>query len=308
MSEDTNCELQAVLDALQMAANYVEVLSTGLIPAEIKINDNADFNIINTNLNACGRAIKALVADGHVLAAATAAGDLGLRADASLHWGEFRQVIVALNATLEAIVSPLNRLSGCVESIAIGNIPAEITAQYHGDFNALKNNLHTCFEVISLMLADAQRLANAAQNGHVSVRDYALQYQGDCRKIVDGINATLEMIVGPIATVQVSVETINTGAREIAQGNANLSRRSEDQAASLETTAASMEQLSASVTQNADNAQQASQLAAAATCVAVKVGAVVSAVADTMSAINSSQLIVCLWTVHSKYISIHLKT
>lgn len=288
MSAGMNSLLQAVLDPLHMAANYVDALSKGVIPAEIKIIYNGDFNIIKNNLNACGSAIKALVADGHVLAAATAEGNLGLRADASLHLGEFRQVIEALNATLDAIVTPLNMVSDCVESIATGNIPAEITDQYHGDFNAIKNNLNTCFRAINLMVSDAQLLANAAQDGRVSVRANALQHQGDYRKIVDGMNATLEMIVGPIATVQVSVETINTGAKEIAQGNADLSRRTEDQAASLEKTAASMEQLSATVTQNADNAKQASQLAAAAASVAVKGGDVVSAVVDTMSAINTS--------------------
>jgi methyl-accepting chemotaxis protein len=271
-----------------MAANYVDALSKGAIPAEIKVNYNGDFNIIKTNLNACGNAIKALVADGHLLAAATAKGNLSTRADASLHLGEFRQVIEALNATLDAIVTPLNMVSDCVESIATGEIPAEVTTDYHGDFNAIKNNLNTCFAAINLMVRDAQMLANAAQDGHVSVRANAARHQGDYRKIVDGMNATLEMIIGPIATVQISVVTINSGAKEIAQGNADLSRRTEDQAASLEKTAASMEQLSATVTQNADNAKQASQLAAAAASVAVKGGDVVSAVVNTMSAINSS--------------------
>ncbi|MES2012698.1 MAG: methyl-accepting chemotaxis protein, partial [Pseudomonadota bacterium] len=108
------------------------------------------------------------------------------------------------------------------------------------------------------------------------------------RKIVDGMNETLEMIVAPITTVKAAIETINTAAKEIAQGNADLSRRTEDQAASLEKTAASMEELSSTVKQNADNAKQANQLAAAASGVAVKGGHAVAEVVATMSAINTS--------------------
>jgi methyl-accepting chemotaxis protein len=135
---------------------------------------------------------------------------------------------------------------------------------------------------------DAQLLADAAHAGRVTVRADADRHQGDYRKIVNGMNETLEMIVGPIVTVQQSVETINTAAREIAQGNADLSRRTEDQAASLEKTAASMEELSSTVKQNADNAKQANQLASAASGVAVKGGVAVSAVVSTMAQINES--------------------
>src|SRR6187551_2269061 len=122
----------------------------------------------------------------------------------------------------------------------------------------------------------------------VSVRADASRHSGDFRRIVEGVNETLEMIVGPIAIVKMSAETINTAASEIAQGNADLSRRTEEQAASLEKTASSMEELSSTVKQNADNAKQANQLALAASGVAVKGGEVVSEVVSTMSDINQS--------------------
>jgi methyl-accepting chemotaxis protein len=280
--------LEAVIGPLNMAATYVDNLSKGIIPAEITTEYNGDFNFIKNNLNACGRAIKTLVADGNLLAEAAEAGVLTTRADATKHLGEYRKVVEGLNATLDAIVAPLNMAADCVASIARGDVPAKITDQYNGDFNNIKDNLNTCIEAINALIGDGQMLSNAASEGHISVRADASNHEGDFRKIVDGMNETLEMIVGPIGTVKVSVETINTAAREIAQGNADLSRRTEEQAASLEKTAASMEELSATVKQNADNAKQANQLATAASSVAVRGGSVVSEVVATMSAINSS--------------------
>ena len=280
--------LEAVIGPLNMAATYVDHLSKGVIPSEITASYNGDFNIIKNNLNACGHAIKALVADGNLLADAAEAGVLTTRADATQHLGEYRKVIEGLNATLDAIVTPLNMAANNLESIAHGNVPAKITEHYNGDFNNIKDNLNICIDSINALLGDGQMLADAARDGRVSVRADASSHQGDFRKIVDGMNETLEMIVGPIGTVKVSVETINTAAREIAQGNADLSRRTEEQAASLEKTAASMEELSATVKQNADNAKQANQLASAASNVAVKGGNVVSEVVATMSAINTS--------------------
>ncbi|PKO45049.1 MAG: diguanylate cyclase [Betaproteobacteria bacterium HGW-Betaproteobacteria-22] len=288
VSGGMNRLLEAVINPLNMAADYVDSLSKGVIPAEITEEYRGDFNIIKNNLNACGHAIKALVSDANLLAESAEAGVLNVRADAAQHLGEYRNVIKGLNATLDAIVKPLNMAADSVERIARGEIPDMLTEKYQGDFNYLKDNLNTCFKAINALIADVQVLSDAANQGRVSVRADANAHEGDFRKIVDGVNETLEMIVGPIATVKGAVETINTAAKEIAQGNADLSRRTEDQAASLEKTAASMEELSSTVKQNADNAKQANQLATAASDVAVKGGNAVAEVVTTMADINDS--------------------
>ncbi|MFA7350684.1 MAG: methyl-accepting chemotaxis protein [Methylotenera sp.] len=288
LSEGANKLLEAVIEPLNMAAAYVDNLSKGVIPAEITAEYQGDFNIIKNNLNACGLAIRALVADGNLLAQSAEAGVLDVRADALHHLGEYRKVIEGLNATLDAMVKPLNMAASSVERIARGEIPAPITEVYKGDFNNLKDNLNTCIHAINALVGDVQMLSEAAHDGRVSVRADATAHQGDFSKIVGGVNETLEMIVGPIATVKTAVETINTAAKEIAQGNADLSRRTEEQAANLEKTAASMEELSSTVKQNADNAKQANQLAATASEVAVKGGRVVAQVVTTMANINQS--------------------
>ncbi|NOU25188.1 MAG: PAS domain-containing protein, partial [Methylotenera sp.] len=288
ISDGMNRLLEAVINPLNMAAAYVDNLSKGVIPNEITQEYQGDFNIIKNNLNDCGHAIKALVADGNLLAQAAEDGVLTTRADATQHLGEYRKVVEGLNATLDAIVTPLNMAASNLDSIAQGNIPDRITDHYNGDFNNIKDNLNTCIESINALVGDVQMLADAASDGRVSVRADASSHQGDFRKIVEGVNETLEMIVNPIATVKVAVETISTAAKEIAQGNADLSRRTEEQAASLEKTAASMEELSSTVKQNSDNAKQANQLATAASGVAIKGGDAVSEVVTTMADINAS--------------------
>ena len=280
--------LDAVIGPLNVAAKYVDDISKGNIPAKITDNYNGDFNNIKNNLNTCIEAVNKLVADASLLSTAAVDGRLDTRADVTQHSGDFRKIVEGVNNTLDAVINPLNVAAQYVDDISKGNIPVKITDHYNGDFNNIKNNLNLCVDAVNNLVEDAQMLANAAREGRVSVRADASAHQGDFRKIVEGVNETLEMIVGPIATVKVAVETISTAAKEIAQGNADLSRRTEDQAASLEKTAASMEELSSTVKQNADNAKQANQLATAASGVAVKGGQAVSEVVTTMADINSS--------------------
>lgn len=286
--EGLNNSLDAVIKPLNMAASYVDNLSKGITPNEIVSSYNGDFNIIKNNLNACGKSIKALVADGNMLAKASEAGDLSKRVDATKHLGEYRKVMEGLNSTLDAIVTPLNMAAGCMESIANGDIPAKITDHYHGDFNVIKNNLNTCIDAVNRLVSDANMLSEAANKGRISTRADVSQHQGDFRKIVQGFNLTLETIVTPIVAIKDAVETITTAASEISSGNSDLSSRTERQASSLEETVASMEELASAVKQNAENAKQANQLALTASKIAVNGGQVVTDVVATMSAMNAS--------------------
>jgi len=286
--EGLNASLDSVINPLNMAADYVDNLSKGVIPSEIAVKYNGDFNIIKDNLNACGFAIKALVADGYLLAQATEAGTLNTRANSTKHFGEYRKVIEGLNMTLDAIVRPLNMASTNLESIAHGDIPAKITESYNGDFNKIKDNLNVCIDAVNKLVRDTNMLSHAASEGRITVRADETQHYGDFRKVVEGVNATLETIVAPIVAVKMAVETINTAAGEISSGNSNLSNRTEQQASTLEETAASMEELAATVKNNSDNAKEANKLALAASGIAIRGGEVVSQVVVTMSAINGS--------------------
>ena len=286
--QGVNDTLDAVITPLNVAAKYVEDISKGNIPAKITATYHGDFNTLKNNLNQCIDAVNALVADANVLANAAAQGQLSTRADASQHQGDFRKIVEGVNNTLDSVVGPLNVAAECVARISQGDIPENISAHYHGDFNNIKNNLNTCINAVNRLVIDANMLAEAASEGRVTVRADATQHQGDFRKVVEGVNATLETIVQPITVVKEAVEAITTAAGEISSGNSDLSARTEQQAASLEETAASMEELASTVKQNAENAKQANQLAMAASDVAIKGGDVVGQVVTTMANINDS--------------------
>jgi methyl-accepting chemotaxis protein len=286
--QGVNDTLDAVIVPLNVAAKYVDDISKGNIPAKITETYHGDFNQLKDNLNQCVDAVNALVSDTAMLAAAADQGILSTRADTTKHQGDFRKIVEGVNNTLDSVIGPLNVAASCVDSISRGDIPAKINEHYKGDFNNIKDNLNHCIDAVNRLVEDANMLAQAAADGRVSVRADASLHQGDFRKVVEGVNATLETIVAPIAAVKEAIETITTAANEIATGNNDLSQRTEQQASSLEETASSMEELASTVKQNAENAKQANQLAAAASGVAVKGGEVVGQVVNTMSAINSS--------------------
>ena len=242
---------------------------------------------INKNLDRLKSKLKGIVDSVKWVTDEHAKGNIDMVLHAHLFKGGFNDLAESVNAIVAGQIELTEKALACIQQFGEGNFDAELE-QFSGKKAFINETIEQVRTNLKALNEDAQMLAKAAHEGMVSVRADASRHSGDFRKIVEGVNETLEMIVGPIAIVKMSAETINTAASEIAQGNADLSRRTEEQAASLEKTASSMEELSSTVKQNADNAKQANQLALAASGVAVKGGEVVSEVVSTMSDINQS--------------------
>ena len=209
--QGVNDTLDAVIGPLNVAANYVDQISKGAIPAKITDTYNGDFNVIKNNLNTCIDAVNALVADANMLSEAAVEGKLATRADASKHQGDFRKIVQGVNDTLDAVIGPLNVAANYVDQISKGAIPAKITDNYNGDFNTIKNNLNTCIDAVNALVADANMLAKAAVEGKLATRADATKHQGDFRKIVQGVNDTLDAVIGPLNVAANYVDQIAKG-------------------------------------------------------------------------------------------------
>ena len=209
--EGVNSTLDSVIGPLNVAAEYVDRISKGDIPPKITDKYNGDFNEIKNNLNTCIDAVNALVADANRLSIAAVEGKLDTRADATKHGGDFRKIVEGVNGTLDSVIGPLNVAAEYVDRISKGDIPPKITDKYNGDFNEIKNNLNTCIDAVNALVADANRLSIAAVEGKLDTRADATKHGGDFRKIVEGVNGTLDSVIGPLNVAAEYVDRISKG-------------------------------------------------------------------------------------------------
>ena len=196
-----NATLDAVIGPLNVAADCVDRISKGDIPEKITDEYHGDFNEIKNNLNQCIDAINAMAADAEMLTEAAVAGRLQTRADAGKHQGDFRKIVEGINATLDAVIGPLNVAADCVDRISKGDIPEKITDEYHGDFNLIKTNLNRCIDAINGLIVEGSVLAAAASEGRLDVRADATRFQGKYREIMEGMNAMLEGFATPMRDI-----------------------------------------------------------------------------------------------------------
>ena len=164
-----------------------------------------------TDITSEKNAIQAMIADAMMLAQAAVEGKLATRADASKHQGDYRKVIEGVNQTLDAVIGPLNVSAEYVDRISKGDIPPKITDSYNGDFNEIKNNLNACIDAVNALVGDTGTLIKAAVEGKLSTRADASKHQGDYRRIVEGVNQTLDAVIGPLNVSAEYVDRISKG-------------------------------------------------------------------------------------------------
>jgi len=138
-------------------------------------------------------------------------GDLQKRAESDGINIEFLPVIEGFNETIESLTTPLTVASNYLENIAQGNMPEKITDEYKGDFNIIKNNLNTCINTINTLITDADSLASSAVNGDLSARADELKHKGDFRKIIQGVNNTLDAVITPLNVAAKYINNISIG-------------------------------------------------------------------------------------------------
>jgi len=209
--EGINNTLDSVIGPLNVAAEYIDRISKGDIPAKITDNYKGDFNEIKNNLNGCIDAVNSLIADTKMLSNSAIEGKLATRADAIKHGGDFRKIIEGINNTLDAVISPLNVAAEYIDRISKGDIPAKITDNYEGDFNEIKNNLNGCISAVDLLVSDAKMLSASAVEGKLASRADATKHIGDFRLVVEGINNTLDAVIGPLNVAAEYIDRISKG-------------------------------------------------------------------------------------------------
>ena len=154
---------------------------------------------------------KQITSDIDMLSDAAVRGKLATRADVSKHEGDYQKIVQGINDTLDAVIGPLNVSAEYVDRISKGDIPPKITDEYKGDFNEIKNNLNSCIDAVNALVADSNALEFAAVEGKLATRADAARHQGDFRKIVDGVNNTLDAVIRPLNVAAEYVDRISKG-------------------------------------------------------------------------------------------------
>jgi methyl-accepting chemotaxis protein len=136
-------------------------------------------------------------------------GDINLTVDVESFDGDYRTLAQGLNDMTAA-------------HVAVRAAMSTVAAFSRGDFDAplerlpgLKSYVVDTIEQmrthLALLIQDTQILADAAVEGRLDVRADPLRHEGGFRQVVEGVNNTLDAVVGPLTEVSQVLKAMENG-------------------------------------------------------------------------------------------------
>ncbi len=219
--EGINKTLDSVIGPLNVAAEYVDRISKGDIPARITDNYNGDFNEIKNNLNNCIDAVNMLVADAAMLAKAADEGKLKTRADASKHTGDYKKIVDGVNQTLDSVIEPVNEALRVSKGYATQDFTTRVdnNLKVPGDWLAFKEALNNIGVAVSTAVTNISSqvtdLAAGAEEANASVEEVTAG-AGQVAKNTSAVSTNVEKSMAGIEQVQKAMEDLSRTIQEVA--------------------------------------------------------------------------------------------
>ncbi|WP_263771104.1 methyl-accepting chemotaxis protein [Propionivibrio soli] len=259
---------------VQRVAANLERLSNGDLNLDLKalaadqytLEVAAQFRKIDNSFKQVGASLTALVSDANMLSEAAVDLKLDTRADASKHHGDYRKVIEGVNATLDAVVNPLNMLIGDVQSLAKAVVEGQLDergddTRHRGQFKEVVRGLNDLVEAVVDPINEIKRVMGALANGDLT-QSISKDYRGEFKVLKDAINETTAKLASTIAEVNNTAEALVSATSQVSATAQTLSQASSEQASSVEETSASVEEMASSIQQNTENAKVADNMSA----------------------------------------------
>jgi methyl-accepting chemotaxis protein len=249
-----NAMLDAILLPIGEGNRILAQISGGKIDELIAQTYKGDHERMKQAINNVAIVLQGLQKELGRLTEAAKEGRLTERGKHDEFQGAYSNIVVGVNAILNAVITPLNVAANYVDRISKGDLPSQITDTYQGDFNTIKSNLNALIVAMNDVTHAAEEIAQG--NLTVTVRERSAQ-----DKLMQALIAMVAGLMRTVTDIRTIAGEVSSASQSISAASVQVSNGASAQAASAEEASSSMEEMVSNIKQNADNAQQTDKIA-----------------------------------------------
>ncbi len=249
-----NLDLQAIGDAFML--NTLEQM---LVAAGIRLDDVCSAGdkaeqvgeirqAINTQLDGFIEAMQHM-SDQHDR------GDTDVTIAPEKLLGSFAGMASAVNHMVQGHLVVTKKAMACVSQFGKGNFEAELE-RFPGKKAFINDTVEQVRTNLRALISDTDTLGRAAADGELGTRADASRHPGDFRRIVEGINRTLDTVVEPLRVTAQNVTTLASSAEELTAVSQQMASNAEETATQANVVSAASEEISKNVASVASASEQ----------------------------------------------------
>ncbi|CAK0751504.1 methyl-accepting chemotaxis protein [Gammaproteobacteria bacterium] len=137
-------------------------------------------------------------------------GNIDVSIDGGKFQGAYRTMAEGINEMVFGHIAVKKKAMACVSAFGEGNIDAPLE-RFPGKKQFINDAIEQTRANIKALIADTMMLSQAATKGQLATRADASKHQGDFRKIVQGVNDTLDAVISPINEVRRVMGAVENG-------------------------------------------------------------------------------------------------
>ncbi|MDR3566565.1 MAG: methyl-accepting chemotaxis protein, partial [Syntrophobacteraceae bacterium] len=206
--EGFNQILDAVVGPLQAAANCVDQIGRGEVPPKITEEYKGDFLLLKNNVNHCIDGLGGLVECNAVLSR-MAVNDHTKKVE-----GKYTGLFASVSEGANLVRDRLLAITGMFQHFALGDTSDLAVYEKIGrrsDEDIIVPSAIKCMQNINALIEDMRLLSQAAVAGNLAKRADVEKHHGGYRQIAEGVNETLDAVVGPLRVAAGYVAQISRG-------------------------------------------------------------------------------------------------
>ncbi len=165
---------------------------------------------INENIERLRSSVKAFIEDMKIMSDGHNAGDIDMVIPEDKFEGSYRVMAKGVNDMVMGHISVKKKAMACLKQFGEGNFEAELE-KFPGKKAFINDTMEQVRKNLKALITDTGALVEAAIQGKLSTRADASLHHGDFQKIVQGINDTLDAVIGPLTFSAGYVERIFQG-------------------------------------------------------------------------------------------------
>ena len=170
-------------------------IAAGDLTTEVTLKDGEDE--ISPALKDTIDSLRALMADMKKVYREQKAGDMDYYASIDKYQGAYKEVLEAYNAAVKMHVDNMLKILGILTSYSEGDF-VPVLAKLPGKQAVANEKMDMLRENLLSLIVETEMLTRGAAEGQLDVRGDVDKFKGDYKKILQGINNTLDNIVVPL--------------------------------------------------------------------------------------------------------------
>lgn len=186
------------------------------------VSPRSDQDVLGISMTEMLKSLRELIQETEMLTEAAVAGRLAVRGNSGALSGGYRDIIEGFNATLDAVIGPLNLASGYIDRIGKGEIHEKINSEAKGDFADLTNSINSCIDGLGALTEGNRILALMSKN------DLTQRIEADYSGIYGEISQSINTIQDSLMIMVRAVDEISNGDMKMLAGLKASGRLSEN--------------------------------------------------------------------------------